>query len=82
MINFDLESRYKIILVRALQIQLEDCINRIARYERHMDSDFSPGPHSPSYEKYLEACAMRDCLNYYIKRFRADIVAHSLLYYI
>lgn len=78
----DLQSRYKIILVRALQIQLKSCMADIARYERRMGDGYEPGPHSPQYDEYLEWCAMRDCLNYYIKRFRADIVAHSLLTYI
>lgn len=78
----DLESRYKIILVRALQMQLKSCMAEIARYERRMGDGLSPSPDSPGYYPYLEACAMRDCLKYYIKRFRADIVAHTLLPYV
>lgn len=79
----DLESRYQVILVHALQIQLNSVMSKIARYERHMDTELNaPGIHSPQYDDYLEWCAIRDCLRYYIKRFRADIVAHSLLPYI
>jgi len=78
----DLESRYKVILIRALQIQLNDCRAKIARYERRMGDGYTPSPDSPSYDSYLEACAMRDALNFYIKRFRADIVAHNLLFYL
>lgn len=78
----DLESRYKVILVRCLQLQLSDCLAYIRRYERRHGSDLESGPTPPEYDIYLEYCAMRDALNYYIKRFRADIVAHSLLFYI
>lgn len=78
----DLQSRYKIILVRALQIQLKSCMAEIARYERRMGDGLPPSPDSPVYYDYLEDCAMRDCLQYYIKRFRADIVAHNLLPYV
>lgn len=43
----DLESRYKVILIRALQIQLDDCRAKIARYERRMGDGYMPSPDSP-----------------------------------